>query len=169
MLASVKSSPTTCSFRPPVQGDDELPNQGVAVEGKILKSTPKAVRGSAFIEVTVRAGGGGTGYSLRIFPQRKRFELDRGPAGGGFPAIGKSDAIKKVNERNRIEVVGDGRASSCASSTARRWRGRRLQPGPGQGAQGALRARLPREEEEQEGFGDVQAGLGLRSRTRSAR
>ena len=108
MLASVKRSPTTCSFRPPVQGDDELANQGVAVEGKILKSTPKAVRGSAFIEVTVRAGGGGTGYSFRIFPQRKRFELDRGPAGGGFPASGKSDAIKKVNERNRIQIVATG-------------------------------------------------------------
>src|SRR3954454_5557908 len=85
MLASVKRTPTTCSFRPPVQGDDELPNQGVAVEGKILKATPKAVRSSSFIEVTVRAGGAGSGYSFRIFPQRKRFELDRGPGGGGFP------------------------------------------------------------------------------------
>ena len=56
MLASVKRSPTTCSFRAPVQGDDELPNQSVSVDGKILKSTPKAVRGSAFLEVTVRAG-----------------------------------------------------------------------------------------------------------------
>lgn len=108
MLASVKKTPTTCSFRPPVQGDDELPNQGVAVEGKILKATPKAVRGSSFIEVTVRAGGGGTGYSLRIFPQRKRYELDRGPAAGGFPASGKSDAIKKLNKRNRIQILATG-------------------------------------------------------------
>ena len=108
MLASVKKTPTTCSFRPPVQGDDELPNQGVAVEGKILKATPKAVRSSSFIEVTVRAGGGGTGYSFRIFPQRKRYELDRGPAGGGFPATGKSDAIKKINERNRIQILATG-------------------------------------------------------------
>src|SRR3954463_10728713 len=73
MLASVKRSPTTCSFRPPVQGDDELAHQGVAGEGKTRKSTPKAVRGSAFIEVTVRAGGAGSGSSFRIFPQRKRF------------------------------------------------------------------------------------------------
>ncbi len=108
MLASVKRSPTTCSFRAPVQGDDELPNQSVSVDGKILKSTPKAVRGSAFLEVTVRAGGGGTGYSVRIFPQRKRFELDRGPAGAGFPAAGKSGAINKVNQRNRIEVIATG-------------------------------------------------------------
>ena len=51
MLASVKKSPTTCSFRPPVQGDDELPNHGFAVEGKILKKTPKSMRDGAFIEV----------------------------------------------------------------------------------------------------------------------
>jgi len=108
MLASVKKSPTTCSFRPPVQGDDELPNQSVSIDGKILKSTPKSVRGGAFIEVTVRAGGSGTGYSFRVFPQRKRYELTRGPRGGGFPAKGKSDAIKKVNERNRIELVATG-------------------------------------------------------------
>ncbi len=108
MLASVKRSPTTCSFRAPVQGDDELANQSVAVDGKILKSTPKAVRGSSFIEVTVRAGGAGSGYSLRVFPQRKRFELDRGPEGGGFPAVGKSSAINKINQRNRIEVIATG-------------------------------------------------------------
>jgi hypothetical protein len=108
MLASVKKSPTTCSFKPPVQGDDELPNQSVAIDGKILKQTPKAVRGGAFIEATVRAGGSGSGYSLRIFPQRKRYELGRGPAGGGFPATGKSDAIKKINKRNRIEVIATG-------------------------------------------------------------
>src|SRR6478735_12622626 len=35
MLATVKKTPTTCSFRAPVQGDDELPNNGVSVEGKI--------------------------------------------------------------------------------------------------------------------------------------
>jgi hypothetical protein len=108
MLASVKRNPTTCSFRPPVQGDDSLPNHGVSVDAKVLKNTAKAVRGSVFIEATVRAGGGGTGYSLRIFPQRKRFELSRGPAGGGFPKSGKSSAIKKVNERNRIELVATG-------------------------------------------------------------
>jgi hypothetical protein len=108
MLASVKRSPTTCSFRPPVQGDRELSNQGVSVDGKILKQTPKSVRGGAFIEVTVRAGGSGSGYALRIFPQRQRFELHRGPAGGGFPAQGHSDAIKKINERNKVTVIATG-------------------------------------------------------------
>src|SRR4029079_8974636 len=89
-------------------GDDSLPNHSMAVDAKVLKNTSQAVRGSVFIEVTVRAGGGGTGYSFRVSPQRKRFELSRGPGGAGFPKSGKSGAIKKVNERNRIELVATG-------------------------------------------------------------
>jgi hypothetical protein len=108
MRASVKVSPTTCSFRPPVQGDKELPNHQVTVEGKILKETPKSIRRAAFIEVTVRAGGGNTGYSLRVFPGRKRFEFTRGPDGGGFPTVGKSGAIKGINERNALRLAATG-------------------------------------------------------------
>jgi len=108
LLASVKHTPTTCSFRPPVQGDDELANLGLAVDGKILKETPKFLRNKAFLEVTVRAGGGNTGYSLRIYPKKQRFELTRGPDGGDFPAKGHSDAIKKIDEKNRIEVIATG-------------------------------------------------------------
>ena len=58
------------------------------------------MRGGAFIELTVRAGGGGVGYTLRVFPQKKRFELRRGPGRRRVPAQGKSDAINKINERN---------------------------------------------------------------------
>jgi hypothetical protein len=108
MHASVKKTPTTCSFRPPVQGDNELPNQGVAIDGKILKKTPKFLRNKAFIEATVRAGGGNTGYTLRIYPKKQRYELKRGPDGGNFPATGHSDAINKINEKNRIEVIATG-------------------------------------------------------------
>jgi hypothetical protein len=108
MHASVKRSPTTCSFRPPVQGDSELPNHGFAVEGKILKKTPRSMRDGAFIEVSVRAGGSNTGYAFRVFPQRKRYELIRRPASAAFPVKGKSDAIKRVNERNRIELIATG-------------------------------------------------------------
>ena len=108
LLAKVRKTPTTCSFRPPVQGDDELPNQGVAVDGKILEKTPKALRSKAFIEATVRAGGSGTGYALRIYPKKQRFEVRRGPDGGDFPATGRSDAINKIDEKNRIEVIATG-------------------------------------------------------------
>ena len=108
MRAAVKRSPTTCSFRPPVQGDTELPNHDVRVDGKILKKTKKGLRGGAFVEVTARAGGGGVGYTLRIFPHKKRFELRRGPSGGEFPVRGKSNAIKRVNKRNQLRLVASG-------------------------------------------------------------
>jgi hypothetical protein len=108
MRAAVKRSPTTCSFRPPVQGDNELPNHAVTIAGKILKRTDKGLRGGAFVEVTVRAGGGGVGYTLRVFPQKKRFELRRGPSSAGFPMRGKSNAIKKVNKRNQLRLIASG-------------------------------------------------------------
>ena len=108
MRAAVKRSPTTCSFRPPVQGDTELPNHSVTVAGKILKRTDKGLRGGAFVELTVRAGGGGVGYTLRVFPQKQRFELRRGPSGGGFPVRGTSNAISKINERNQLRVIASG-------------------------------------------------------------
>ncbi|MCD6015597.1 MAG: hypothetical protein K0R88_1681 [Solirubrobacterales bacterium] len=108
MRAAVKRSPTTCSFRPPVQGDNELPNHDVRVDGKILKRTEKRLRGGAFVELTVRAGGGGVGYALRVFPHKQRFELSRGPAGGEFPVRGKSNAIKRVNKRNQLRLVASG-------------------------------------------------------------
>jgi hypothetical protein len=108
LLASLKKSPATCAFRPPVQGDEELPNHQLSIDAKILKRTPKAARKGAFFELTVRAGGKGTGYSLRIFPERQRFELVRGPKGSGFPASGKNKAIKRTNSRNRIDLIATG-------------------------------------------------------------
>ncbi len=108
MLASVKRSPTTCSFRAPVQGDNELPNHDVKLTGKVLKKTRGSLRGGAFLELTVRAGGGGIGYSLRVFPHKGRFELVRGPGGNGFPVRGTSAAIKKVNKPNQLRLVATG-------------------------------------------------------------
>jgi hypothetical protein len=108
LLASVKRSPTTCSFRAPVQGDSELPNHDVKLTGKVLKKTPRSLRGGAFLELTVRAGGGGIGYALRVFPHKKRFELLRGPGGNGFPVRGQSDAINKVNQPNQLRLVAVG-------------------------------------------------------------
>lgn len=110
MRASVQRGPTTCSFRPPVQGDGELPNHIGHVDGKILKSTANSVRGGAFIEISLRSGGGGVGYTLRVFPEKKRFELIRGPegGGGGFPAEGRSAKIKPINKRNKLRLSAAG-------------------------------------------------------------
>jgi hypothetical protein len=109
MHVSVHGGPTTCSFRPPLQGDAELPDHIVRVQGKVLKKTPKSARGGAFLEVDVRAGGGGTAYTLLVFPEKKKWELRRGPEGGGdFPARGKSNAIKPVNKPNVIQLSALG-------------------------------------------------------------
>jgi hypothetical protein len=108
MLATVRRGPSNCSFRPPVVGDRELPNHEVRLDGKILKRTDKKVRGGAFLELTVRAGGGGTGYTLRVLPKKKRFVLSRGPGGSGFPVQGKSDAIKGINDRNQLRLSATG-------------------------------------------------------------
>jgi hypothetical protein len=108
MVVSVRDGKVTCSFRPPVMGDEELPNHNVTVGAKVLKKTPKSVRGGAFLELDVRAGGGGVGYSFRVFPQKRRFEVRRGPAGAGFPASGTSDSIKKINQRNQLRLVAAG-------------------------------------------------------------
>jgi hypothetical protein len=108
MLVSVKRSPTVCSFRPPVQSDGELPNHDIKLEGKLLKKTAKPLRGSAFIEIDARVGGGGIGYYLHVYPKKKRFELRRGPRAGDFPVTGKSNAIKKLNQRNKLRLVVAG-------------------------------------------------------------
>lgn len=108
MRAAVKRSPTTCSFRPPVAGDQELPNHDVSLDAKILAKTPKELRGGAFVEIAIRSGGGPVGYVLRVFPKRKRFELERAPGGAGFPVTGKSDAIKTINERNELRLAATG-------------------------------------------------------------
>ena len=165
MLASVKRGKTTCTFRPPVEGDDELPNQTVRVDGKILKKTPKSVRGGAFLELTLRSGGGGVGYTLRVFPQKQRFELLRGPAGNGFPQQGDSDAIKKINKRNSLSLDGPRRQGRGVHQRQAGRRGRRREPRSGQRHEDPLLGRQ-RQAEEQGRRGDLQARLGRGSLSR---
>jgi hypothetical protein len=109
MHISVHGGPATCAFRPPVQGDSELPDHIARVQGKVLKKTPKSARGGAFIELDVRAGGGGVAYSLLVFPEKKKFELLRGPKGGGdFPVRGKNKAINPTNKPNVLQLSALG-------------------------------------------------------------
>ena len=104
MVASLRAGDRSCSYRPPVQGDGQLPNHTITVDGAILKKTPKSVRGGAFMELTVRAGGADSGYTLRVFPHKHRFQLLRTPGGGGFPVTGKDKAIDRIGERNKMRL-----------------------------------------------------------------
>jgi hypothetical protein len=110
MHIAVRGGKTTCSFRPPLQGDSELPDHIVRLQAKVLKKTSGSARGGAFIEVDVRAGGGGVAYALLVFPDKGRWELHRGPEGGGadFPSRGESNAIKPINKPNSIAFAAQG-------------------------------------------------------------
>lgn len=122
ILVAVKRGPNDCSFRPPVQGDGPQPDHEVSVEGKILDKTEGSARGGAYIEVSVRDRGDGGGYSLRVFPEKRRFELLRGPNGGEFPVTGRSDAIAKLGKPNELELRTSGsdvRASVNGEELAR--------------------------------------------------
>ena len=97
----------TCGYRLPVEGDKPQPDHAVHARVKLDKQTPKELRSKTFLGVAVRYGGG-TGYTLRILPKRHQFKLRRLPNGTGFPASGKSHAIKATNKWNdlRLEAFG---------------------------------------------------------------
>ena len=98
----------TCGYRPPVEGDSPGPDHDFRVKEKLLKTTPKGLRGSSYLTIAVRSGKD-SGYELRIFPKRHKFQLRRSPSGGGgFPAKGRNRAIKGVDKPNRGRLKVDG-------------------------------------------------------------
>ena len=131
-----------CGYRPPVEGDTAGPDHDFRAKQKLLKTTPKGLRRSAYLTIAVRSGAG-SGYELRIFPKRHRFELVRSPSGGGggFPAQGPNRAIKGVNKPNhvRLKVVGNTvtarangtRLARVTDSNAGQVDGRKLEVGVG--------------------------------------
>jgi Domain of Unknown Function (DUF1080) len=94
-----------CEYTPPVAGDANQPNHVLMAKGRVLKSTPKALRDEAYMAVKVRAGHG-RGYELQVRPKAGRFKLVRSPSGGGVEESGKSNAINKIGKVNtlRLEV-----------------------------------------------------------------
>ncbi len=107
---SVKEGAGVCGYRPPVEGDTSRPDHDFGAKLRLLKDTPKALRDSAYLAVLVRSDKD-SGYELRVFPSRHRFQLIRRPSGGGsdFPAKGTKSAIKDVGKPNvlRLAAVGD--------------------------------------------------------------
>lgn len=108
MRATVKEGPTTCSFRPPVQGDGELPNFELRLDAKIAKSTKESARKGAFLGVSVRVGGGGVGYHLQVFPHTDKFKLTRGPNSNAFPVNGTEGAIAGIGKKNTLRLSVQG-------------------------------------------------------------
>jgi hypothetical protein len=108
MRVIVKDGPATCAFRPPVQGDGELPNFELRLDAKIAKSTADSVRKGAFLGVSVRVGGGGVGYELRVFPHTDKFTLARGPNSNAFPITGTEAAIAGIGKKNTLRLSVQG-------------------------------------------------------------
>jgi hypothetical protein len=106
---AVQQGPELCGYRPPVEGDTKMPDHDFRAKERLLRSTPSAVRPSAYLAIAVRSSKS-SGYELQVFPIRHRFRLQRSPAGGGagFPAQGRSSAIKGFRKPNilRLVVVG---------------------------------------------------------------
>ena len=97
-----------CRLRLPVIGDAERPDHIVDVEAKLLPKTPEQIRKKVYVGVTVREGGGGY-YELRVFPEKRKFDLVRRPAGDGFPINGKDNEIGKTGDKNKLTLraLGD--------------------------------------------------------------
>jgi hypothetical protein len=102
---SVKRGPEVCGYRPPVEGDTAGPDHDFQAKEKLLKATPKGIRDGAYLAVKVRSGKN-SGYELRVFPTKHKFQLRRSPQGGGsgFPARGSSSAVKGVNKPNVLRL-----------------------------------------------------------------
>jgi hypothetical protein len=109
LLIEVKKGPGACGYRPPVEGDSDGPDHDFQAKAKLLRATPKGIRGSAYLAIAVRSGKSSR-YELRIFPKKHRYELRRRPAGGGsgFPKQGNSKAIKGVNKLNVLRLKAAG-------------------------------------------------------------
>jgi hypothetical protein len=105
----VTKGPNLCGYRPPVQGDTPGPDLDFQAKQKLLKATPRGIRAGAYLVMEVRSAKN-TGYQLRVFPRKHKFQLVRAPSGGnGFPVRGTSNAIKGVNKPNvlRLSAVGN--------------------------------------------------------------
>jgi hypothetical protein len=109
ILVQVTKGPGACGYRPPIEGDSDGPDHDFQAKGKLLRATPKGIRGSAYLAIAVRSGNSAR-YELRIFPKKHKYELRRGPAGGGsgFPKQGNSRAIKGVNKPNVLRLKAAG-------------------------------------------------------------
>lgn len=97
-----------CGIKPPVTADSGQPDHEIIAQGRVIKSTPKAAKESAYLAVRVRAGDGEY-YEFRISPKSKKYRLKREPTVAGLPLSGQSTEIKGIGKLNklRLRITGD--------------------------------------------------------------
>jgi hypothetical protein len=97
----------TCGYRLPVEGDSPQPNHSLHGRFKLDRATPKALRRRTYLGLALRYGSG-TGYTLRILPQRHQFVLRRLPKGTGFPVSARTPRVKAVRKWNDLRLQAFG-------------------------------------------------------------
>ncbi len=105
---STPESKTRCRFRLPVLADAAQPDHIVDVEAKLLPKTPEQIRKKVYLAMTLREGGGGY-YELRIYPEKKKYELSRKPGDAAFPVTAKDRKIGGTGDKNKLTLraLGD--------------------------------------------------------------
>jgi hypothetical protein len=91
-----------CSYRTPVLGRDVE----VAATMRLLDGTPKKLRNSAYLALSLRSGGGAN-YQLLVFPLQRKAQLRKTFADGGVEFLRiarKVPTIKGVNRANPMRL-----------------------------------------------------------------
>ena len=102
-LVTVDGGSTKCIYRTPVEGDGPGPDHQVSAQVKVEKTTSSKIRNKVYGAVGARAGKK-TGYELRVFPKRGRWEVHRSPNATGFPVKGSLNKIKGVGKTNELQL-----------------------------------------------------------------
>jgi hypothetical protein len=112
---SAERGRTVCGYRPSVQGDTAAPDHRIRVQTKLLKDTPKKVRGRVYVGAAVRSAKD-VGYELQVFPSEHKFRLARRAGSDSVNILdkGANKAIKGVNKPNvlNLSVTGSQVAAS---------------------------------------------------------
>jgi hypothetical protein len=99
---SVGRNTVQCTYRTTVAG----PSLDISATGRMLSSTPKAIRTKTFISVSVRHGSN-SGYELQVFPKRKEYKLFRRFKGGRALVDNGSGTLSRINgvgQRNKLRL-----------------------------------------------------------------
>jgi len=91
-----------CAYRTPVIGRD----LEIAVTGRLLQGTPKAVQRRAFLTLNLRAGGAGARYQLLLFPLQRKVQLRRVATDGkvDYMHVERNVRAKGVNQANVMRL-----------------------------------------------------------------
>jgi hypothetical protein len=97
---SVGRDTVECTYRTTVAG----PSLDISATGRLLSSTPTAIRGKTFLSVSVRHGSNSE-YELAVFPKTKQYKLFRRHTGArDVVQQGQLNRINGVGQRNKLRL-----------------------------------------------------------------